>query len=127
MPSVFLLALLAVCLFPLCGARHYTNYTSSWLVKVEGGEEVADAVAAKFNLVNQGQVGILEGVYHLAMAEEIGEHLPNMTDAMAGMQNVSRVEQQHKRKRETRNFTFPSDPLWSKPVSYTHLTLPTKA
>ena len=35
------------------------------------------------------QVGILEGVYHLAMAEEIGEHLPNMTDAMAGMQNVS--------------------------------------
>ena len=56
MPSVFLLALLAVCLFPLCGARHYTNYTSSWLVKVEGGEEVADAVAAKFNLVNQGQV-----------------------------------------------------------------------
>lgn len=35
------------------------------------------------------QVGILEGVYHLAMAEEVEEHLPNMTDAMANMPNVS--------------------------------------
>ena len=56
MPSMFLLALVAACLFPLCGARYYTNYTSSWLVKVEGGEEVADVVAAKFNLINRGQV-----------------------------------------------------------------------
>ena len=56
MPSLFLLALVAACLFPLCGARNYTNYTSSWLVKVKGGEEVADAVAANFNLINRGQV-----------------------------------------------------------------------
>ena len=56
MPSLFLLALVAACLFPLCGARNYTNYTSSWLVKVQGGEEVADAVAANFNLINRGQV-----------------------------------------------------------------------
>ena len=53
MPAVFLLVLLGA---GLCGARHYTNYTSSWLVKVNGSKEVADAVAAEFNLTNRGQV-----------------------------------------------------------------------
>lgn len=55
MPAVFLLVLLGAGLCA-CGARHYTNYTSSWLVKVNGSKEVADAVAAEFNLTNRGQV-----------------------------------------------------------------------
>ena len=30
-----------------------------------------------------GQVGALEGVYHFALAEEVGEHMPERTAALA--------------------------------------------
>ena len=32
---------------------------------------------------------MLEGVYHLAMPEDMGEYMPNLTASMAMMENVS--------------------------------------
>ena len=37
----------------VAGKRHYLN---QWAVKVYGGREVADTIAAKHGLINRGQV-----------------------------------------------------------------------
>lgn len=40
-------------------------YVDSWAVKVEGGLEVADTLAAKYGFINKGQVSIraLQGLF----------------------------------------------------------------
>uniref|UniRef100_A0A3P9MI74 Proprotein convertase subtilisin/kexin type 5b n=1 Tax=Oryzias latipes TaxID=8090 RepID=A0A3P9MI74_ORYLA len=46
---------------PPCEARIYTNH---WAVRIAGGPDVADRIAAKYGYRNMGQIGDLKDHYH---------------------------------------------------------------
>ncbi|XP_034026295.1 proprotein convertase subtilisin/kexin type 5b isoform X1 [Thalassophryne amazonica] len=46
---------------PPCKARIYTNH---WAVRIAGGHEVAERIAAKYGYRNMGQIGDLKDHYH---------------------------------------------------------------
>uniref|UniRef100_A0A8D3CBS1 P/Homo B domain-containing protein n=1 Tax=Scophthalmus maximus TaxID=52904 RepID=A0A8D3CBS1_SCOMX len=49
---------------PSVGAGHRVVYTNHWAVRVPGGPQRADNIAAKYGYINLGKIGSLEDHYH---------------------------------------------------------------
>uniref|UniRef100_A0AAZ3Q4A2 P/Homo B domain-containing protein n=1 Tax=Oncorhynchus tshawytscha TaxID=74940 RepID=A0AAZ3Q4A2_ONCTS len=110
-------------------------YTNHWAVRIAGGQEEADKLAAKYGYNNYGQIGSLEDHYHFHHSRVVrraafstrGAHSFIQMDPKVDWVQQQLVKQRVKRyiKSDTRspdpNFVHFNDPKWSN-MWYIHCT-----
>uniref|UniRef100_A0A8K9WYN5 Proprotein convertase subtilisin/kexin type 6 n=1 Tax=Oncorhynchus mykiss TaxID=8022 RepID=A0A8K9WYN5_ONCMY len=110
-------------------------YTNHWAVRIAGGQEEADKLAAKYGYNNYGQIGSLEDHYHFHHSRVVrraafstrGAHSFIQMDPKVDWVQQQLVKQRVKRyiKSDTRspdpNFIHFNDPKWSN-MWYIHCT-----
>uniref|UniRef100_A0A8C7L5L4 Proprotein convertase subtilisin/kexin type 6 n=1 Tax=Oncorhynchus kisutch TaxID=8019 RepID=A0A8C7L5L4_ONCKI len=128
---IFILSTLEICQ-SLAPRNVYTNH---WAVRIAGGQEEADKLAAKYGYNNYGQIGSLEDHYHFHHSRVVrraafstrGAHSFIQMDPKVDWVQQQLVKQRVKRyiKSDTRspdpNFVHFNDPKWSN-MWYIHCT-----
>lgn len=128
---IFILSTLEICQ-SLAPRNVYTNH---WAVRIAGGQEEADKLAAKYGYNNYGQIGSLEDHYHFHHSRVVrraafstrGAHSFIQMDPKVDWVQQQLVKQRVKRyiKSDTRspdpNFIHFNDPKWSN-MWYIHCT-----
>ncbi|XP_046898451.1 proprotein convertase subtilisin/kexin type 6 [Hypomesus transpacificus] len=126
--------LFIIFIFPsleLCQSLPPRNvYTNHWAVRIEGGHEEADKLAAKYGYNNLGQIGSLEDHYHFHHSHVVrraafssrGTHSFIHMDPKVSWSEQQLVKPRVKRyTRNDPNFIHFNDPKWSN-MWYIHCT-----
>uniref|UniRef100_A0A4W6CZW2 Proprotein convertase subtilisin/kexin type 6 n=1 Tax=Lates calcarifer TaxID=8187 RepID=A0A4W6CZW2_LATCA len=106
----------------LHAVRHGAFYTNHWAVRISGGPEHADQVAAKYGYLNLGQIGSLEDHYHFHHSRVVrravyslkGPHSFIHMDPKVDWAQQQIVKPRVKRYAQSdANFIHFNDPKWS--------------